>query len=173
MKKNWYLLFIHICMVLSKFETAMHALLTQLFPLPPPSPQGSATVGNSLLVLLHHNNDCICSGQTLMFECNVIGAGSTVWSGSAFNCPLGEIVLCRTQFTGSTGACSGEVQIVALGISVDDNCYTSWLNVTLSSSVLNHVLIKKRMSSVISSCSMVQLTLLSRRKVLANRYHYS
>ena len=70
-----------------------------------------------------------------MFECNVIGAGSTVWSGSAFNCPLGEIVLRHTQFTGSTGACSGEVQIVALGISVDDNCYTSRLNVTLSSSL--------------------------------------
>ena len=94
---------------------------------------GSATLGNSL-TLLNQNNDCRCTGQTLMFECNVIGVGSTVWKGSAFDCPLRGIVLRHSQFIDSKGVCSNGA-ILARGISVDGNCYTSRLNVTLSSSL--------------------------------------
>ena len=69
-----------------------------------------------------------------MLECNVTGVGSTVWRGSAFNCPLGEIVLRHSEFIDSTGTCS-DGAIVARGVSVDDNRYTSRLNVTQSSSL--------------------------------------
>ena len=87
------------------------------------------------MALLNQNsNDCVCSGQTLMFECNVTGVGSTIWRGSAFNCPLREIVLRHNQFVDSKGTCS-DGAIVAQGASVNDNCYTSRLNVTLSSSL--------------------------------------
>ena len=90
-------------------------------------------LGNSL-ILLNQNGDCVCSGQTLMFECKVTGVGSTVWRGSAFDCPLREIILRHSQFIDSTGTCS-DGAIVARGVSVESNCYTSQLNVTLSSSM--------------------------------------
>ena len=94
---------------------------------------GSALLGNSL-VLLNQNSACVCAGQILTFECNVTGVGSTVWQGSAFNCPLREILLRHSQFIDSTGTCSDGL-IVAQGVSIVDNCFTSWLNVTLSSSL--------------------------------------
>ena len=90
-------------------------------------------LGNSL-VLLNQNSDCVCAGEILTFECNVRGVGSTVWRGSAFNCPLTEIVLRHSQFIDSTGTCN-DGAIVARGVSVESNCYTSRLNVTLSSSL--------------------------------------
>ena len=94
---------------------------------------GSTVLGNSL-ILLNQNGDCVCAGHTLMFQCKVTGVGSTVWRGSAFDCPLREIILRHIQFIDSTGICS-DGAIVAQGVSVESNCYTSQLNVTLSSSM--------------------------------------
>ena len=89
---------------------------------------------NSLVLLNQNNNDCVCSGQALMFECNVTEVGSTIWRGSAFNYPLRKIVFRHYQFIDSKGTCS-DGAIVAQGVSVEGNCYTSRLvNVTLSSS---------------------------------------
>ena len=95
---------------------------------------GSAIVGNSFVLLNQNNNDCVCSGQMLMFECNATGVGSIVWRGSAFDCPLRVIVLRHNQFIDSKGTCS-DGAIVAQGVSVEGSCYTSRLNVTLSSSL--------------------------------------
>ena len=69
-----------------------------------------------------------------MFECNVTGVGSTVWRGSAFNCPLREIVFRHNQFIDSKGTCN-DGAILARGVSVEGNRYTSRLNVTISSSL--------------------------------------
>ena len=87
----------------------------------------------NLLVLLNQS-DCACFGQTLTFECKVMGVGSTVWSGSTFDCPLREIVLRHSQFLTQSGTCSGGA-IVAQGLSVVNSCFTSRLNLTLSSSL--------------------------------------
>jgi hypothetical protein len=69
-----------------------------------------------------------------MFECSVTGVGSTIWRGSAFNCPLREIVLLHNQFIDSKGTCN-DGAIVARGVSVESDRYTSRLNITLSANL--------------------------------------
>ena len=43
---------------------------------------------------------CICPGDTLTYECTVVGLGVTVWTGSAFSCPSSnnEIALLHSRF---------------------------------------------------------------------------
>lgn len=95
---------------------------------------GSAILGNSLIVL--HPSECTCSGDVLTYECRVVDGSATVWRGSAFDCPSsgGEIVLRHSQVAsgGAVGVCNNGA-IVGQGVSVVDNCFTSQLNVTLSS----------------------------------------
>lgn len=31
--------------------------------------------------------DCICSGSIVTYQCCIVGGGTTVWQGSAFQCP--------------------------------------------------------------------------------------
>lgn len=50
-------------------------------------------------------------------------------------CPAGEISLRHVQFLDSIGACNGNA-IVAQGVSVQSNLYTSRLNVTLTSELV-------------------------------------
>ena len=63
-----------------------------------------------------------------------MGAGSTVWSGTAFDCPStsSEITLRHSQFSSNQafGICNNG-EIVGRGIGVTNNCYTSQLNVTV------------------------------------------
>ena len=80
-------------------------------------------------------NPCNCLDQTLTYECTVIGdpGGATIWTGTALNCPSDEIVLLHRRFTESDGAirsCNNGTT-VAQGFSVQDNLYTSQLNVTI------------------------------------------
>ena len=54
-------------------------------------------------------SDCVCSGHELRLECTVVGAGTTVWRGSAFDCSgsANEILLRHAQFeTGTSGYCN-------------------------------------------------------------------
>ena len=48
-------------------------------------------------------SDCTCPGYPLIYECTVFGgqAGTTVWTGSAFNCTNREISLFHSNY-GST-----------------------------------------------------------------------
>ena len=48
-------------------------------------------------------SDCTCPGYPLIYECTVFGeqAGTTVWTGSAFNCTSREISLFHSDY-GST-----------------------------------------------------------------------
>ena len=55
-------------------------------------------------------SDCVCPGHELMLECTVVGAGSTVWWGSAFDCPASanEISLRHSKFgSGTSQGCNG------------------------------------------------------------------
>ena len=71
-----------------------------------------------------------------MLKCTVVGKGTTAWFGSAFNCSNFEnqIYLHHDQFSdgGAYGSCNNG-SIVARGVSVEGNSYTSQLNVTVMS----------------------------------------
>ena len=96
---------------------------------------------------LRNKTDCTCPGDTLTFECAVMGKsyGLTVWTGSVFsNClAVQEIVLFHSDI-GANGAstlrkCSyihGNVSIVAQGLRVENGSYISQLNVTVTSDVI-------------------------------------
>ena len=54
-------------------------------------------------------SECACPGGELRLEYTVVGLGSTVWSGTAFDCPGqgDEILLRHTQFeSGVEGQCT-------------------------------------------------------------------
>ena len=54
-------------------------------------------------------SECVYPGRELRLECTVVGIGSTVWSGTAFNCPGqgNEILLRHTLFeSGVLGQCN-------------------------------------------------------------------
>ena len=81
-------------------------------------------------------SDCVCPGHELRLECTVVGAGSTVWSGSAFSvCHWNEIVLLHSWFEDGLAVreCNnGVIAIVGRSIrQVGDN-YTSQLTVHLN-----------------------------------------
>lgn len=65
----------------------------------------------------------------------MVGGGSTVWSGTALNCPQSnsEITLRHSQFVSSQafGICN-DGDIEGQGLQVVNNCYTSQLSVTVS-----------------------------------------
>ena len=80
----------------------------------------------------------------MSFECTVCGVGATVWTGSLFDCGgYDEIVLRHSLFEyyGSvSGECNNGVvlarSIGVLGVN-DSYCYSSQLNVIISSAMNN------------------------------------
>ena len=81
-------------------------------------------------------NGCACPGNTLTYECTVMGdrGGATVWTGTALSsCTSDEIALFHSRFTtsgGVSGSCNSGAT-VAQSLSVQDNLYTSQLNITI------------------------------------------
>ena len=89
------------------------------------------------------SDENVCSGDLLTFTCVAIGAGSTVWRGSAFMRCHGsntkDISLRHTQFNSldkPRGFCNNGA-IVACAVGVDGDNYTSQLNVTVSPEMNN------------------------------------
>ena len=87
------------------------------------------------------NVNCACPGQVLTYTCTVIGSGITVWNGTAFtDCSrsTNDIPLRHTQFDseGASGSCNNGA-IRAQSVGVTNDCYTSQLNVTVSSTPSN------------------------------------
>ena len=77
----------------------------------------------------------VCPGDVLMYNCAINGGGSTIWSGSAFDCEMrnDEIILRHSQFeSGSpSGNCNdGAVIAQSLG-AVDNTCFSSQLSITI------------------------------------------
>ena len=67
----------------------------------------------------------------MSYECTVTGEGSTIWTGSAFNCAGNEIALIHRNGRETSGVCNNGA-IVARSLSVEGNNYTSQLNVTVT-----------------------------------------
>ena len=90
---------------------------------------------NSLRLL--RGNHCNCPGDTLTFECSVVGEsyGITIWQGSALDkCEVQEISLRHDRFTEPMGAresCNNNF-IIGQSLRVENGCYTSELNVTVT-----------------------------------------
>lgn len=80
-----------------------------------------------------------CPGDALMYTCTIIGGGSTIWSGTAFDCESksDEIILRHSQFvSGTSGNCNNGA-ITARSLGRADTCYSSQLNLTFSSALNN------------------------------------
>ena len=83
--------------------------------------------------LLELKSDCTCPGYPLTYECTVFGGqdGTTVWTGSAFNCTNREISLFHSDY-GNTEGVYGECGNIR-GQSVNT------INSNISSSVRGYV----------------------------------
>ena len=93
-------------------------------------------------------NGCVDPGDTLTYECTVMGGVATIWAGSASDCPLSgnEIVLLHNRFVHSEISVScNNGSIVARGLYVDheNNNYTSQLNVTVTPGTVGKTIICK------------------------------
>ena len=77
-------------------------------------------------------SDCVCPGHELRLECTVVGAGTTVWGGSAFS-SNNEIVLLHSLFDHglAVGECNNGA-IVGRGIRQVGLNFTSQLIVHLN-----------------------------------------
>ena len=73
----------------------------------------------------------------MIYQCTITGGAFTVWGGTAFqNQCAGEAITLRNSDFGSisspaAGVCNNR-RITGRGISQENNCYTSQLNVTFS-----------------------------------------
>ena len=94
------------------------------------------------LKLLNTSERCLCPGESLTYECTVMGepGGSTVWQGSVFNCTNHEISLFHSLYEtteGAYGECDDIVgQSVRNTTNSDNNSttyYVSQLTVPISS----------------------------------------
>ena len=82
-------------------------------------------------------SECICQGYNATYECNVVGPGSTVWKGDGFrDCSNNRITLFHSQFSGGTVGTCNSGAIVGRSIRVENNCYTSQLNIFVSPNVI-------------------------------------
>ena len=76
----------------------------------------------------------LCPGDVLTTECTIMGEGSTVWRGTAFQCYYREIVLLHGRFNRPhypIATCNNGA-IIAQGLGVVNDSYISQLNVTVS-----------------------------------------
>ena len=80
------------------------------------------------------DSHCMCPGQTITYECTVVGGISTVWSGSVIG-PGCESSLFHSAFQNSsesiTIVCDNGT-VVGRRIGVNNNCYTSQLSILLT-----------------------------------------
>ena len=92
---------------------------------------GSAEADNNMIQLY----DCTCSGYVQTYQCTVLGAGTTIWQGSAFNCSQAQnkIELRHSEYKSpqrATGQCNDRA-VEAESAGIVNNCHVSLLNVTV------------------------------------------
>ncbi len=112
-----------------------------------------ATSGLVLPVERTTGPGCIPEGNTVSYECTVTDNGgfrSTLWRGSAFNCPssLSRIILVHILFqpNGESGTC-GDLSATSVGVSGDD--YTSRLTLTATAELNGTIIECTRSDSVV------------------------
>jgi hypothetical protein len=89
--------------------------------------------------LLPPNTGCVCAGSVLTYTCTAVGTGNTLWTGTAFDCAAKGIILRHERYTesgGAAGDCSSGA-IHGQSIGVENNCYTSEIDVTVSATFNN------------------------------------
>ena len=81
-------------------------------------------------------SSCTCPGYNTTYECTTVGGTATVWQGSVFKCPSSQdsISLIHSR-SSNIKTCNGAA-ISGQIIRVEDNCYTSQLNVNVSSDMI-------------------------------------
>ena len=92
---------------------------------------------------------CVCPGDTLTYECTTMGT-DTAWFGTAFNCLGGHSILLRhSTFLDrrAYGSCN-DGSIVARGISIEGNHYTSQLNVTVTPDIAGTTIVCYNLNGV-------------------------
>ena len=62
-------------------------------------------------------SDCVCPGHELRLECTVVGAGFTIWRGSAFDCSQNRIVLHHSRFESGTSRGCNNGRIIGRSIN--------------------------------------------------------
>ena len=90
------------------------------------------------------DDDCICPGDTVTYECTVIGdtGGFTLWMGDFFRCSSGNkvIELIHHQFIQGGGIPNARIcnngNIAGRLIRIENGSYISQLNVTLTSDIV-------------------------------------
>ena len=87
------------------------------------------------LVLARENGLSIVSNvePTLIYSCSVTGEGSTVWRGSAFDCPSSNdsiILRHTTAYNATSGTCNNGF-ITWRGVSVVGDCFISQLSIDI------------------------------------------
>ena len=105
------------------------------------SPAGFAASDSFQSSLEDAGRQYACPGEVVNYTCTIVDTsgnpplGSSVWRGTAFNCPgsSNEISLRNSLFitSGASGACNNGA-ITAESVGVVNNCYTSRLMVTVS-----------------------------------------
>ena len=100
----------------------------------------ATTFSIAVLICCARNSDlrivsrCVCPGFNVTYECTTVGLGSTVWTlGSASEC---NVILRHTQFALETAVdtCM-DGAVIGTGLRPEDNCYTSTLDVLVSSNL--------------------------------------
>ena len=90
--------------------------------------------GSNQLIL----SGCVCPGHVATYECTIVGGFATVWQGSAFNCTGNEISLLHNRFMlnqEKIAECN-DGAIVGRNLRIENDCYISQLNVTVSYNML-------------------------------------
>ena len=122
------------------------------------SPAGFAASNSFRSSLEDAGREYALPGEVVNYTCTVVDPtgnppiGSSLWRGTAFNCPgsANEISLRHSLFntTGTSGTCTSGA-ITAESVGVVDNCFTSRLMVTASVG-LNETTVECTLSSVIA-----------------------
>ena len=96
------------------------------------------------------SDGCVCPDDVVTYECTVVGGrpgGVTIWRGSGFNCPRSnfgnEMLLLHSHYNSSVDmylSCN-DGHILGSIVRVENDSisliYTSQLNITLNSELLN------------------------------------
>ena len=93
----------------------------------------------SELIISAQADGCVCPNDILTYNCTVNGTAtaSTVWTGTAFDCPSSnQTVLLHSRFAdGTTKECNNG-GIIARSIGVEISEYTSELTVIVTAELL-------------------------------------
>ena len=72
----------------------------------------------------------VCPGDEIRYECSISGPGSTVWNGTLFHCPTqkNQLFLLHSRFEGAIKYCNSTNRyIIAYAIKRENFCFTSQL----------------------------------------------